>query len=109
MKFSKLQQFILVGCLRLKEKKILRREFLRIYENHKKMPQNKEATKIITKSLERLIKRNFIVGFGEITSQKIFIESVRLTRAGRQEVRKILDRRQRLPLKVKSLKSKVKS
>lgn len=107
MKLSKLQKFILLNCWYWKDKKTPRREFFKFYENCKKKPLVDDLTKIVTRSLERLIKKNLIVGFGEITSQKIFIDSVRLTRVGRQELAKFLDRRQKLPLKVKNQKSKV--
>lgn len=102
MKLSKLQQFILLECWRFKGKKVSRREFLKFYDGYERKPEKKEVVKIITKSLERLIKRNFIVGFGKITEEKIFIEAVCLTAFGKQEMRKIMNRQQKLPLKVRS-------
>jgi hypothetical protein len=55
----------------------------------------------ITSSLERLIKKGLIVGFGELTKEKTFINKIRLTREGRLAAKKLLGEQKRLPLKLK--------
>ena len=99
-KLSKLQKFILVQCRNLKKKEVPRREFLKFYFGAVKKPSKSDRHNIITKSLMRLIRKDLLVGFGEITQEKIFIERVRITRTGRREVRRILDKQQKLPLKM---------
>ncbi|MBU4332374.1 hypothetical protein KKD19_05360 [Patescibacteria group bacterium] len=105
MKLSKLQKYILLQCWYWKRKKAPRQELLKFYDSYKKRPSEEDMTNIITKSLVRLIKKNLVVGFGELTSQKTFIQSVRLTREGRKEVRRLLDRQQKLPLKIKKTRN----
>jgi hypothetical protein len=55
----------------------------------------------ITNSIERLIKKGLIVGFGEITKDKIFITKIRLTREGISVAKKALGEQRRLPFKAK--------
>lgn len=106
MKLSKLQKFILTVCHFSKQKKVPRQEFSKFYDFYKRKPKNEDIQNIITKSLNRLIKKDLLVGFGEVTRERIFISTVRLSRVGRREVRRVLDKQQRLPLRVKRQKSK---
>ena len=108
-KLSKLQKFILVQCRNLKKKEVQRREFLKFYLDAVKKPKKDDQQNIITKSLMRLIRKDLLVGFGEITKEKIFVERVRITRTGRREVRKILDKQQKLPLRLKKIRLSVSS
>ena len=101
MKLSKLQKFILIQCKNFRQKEVPRREFLVFYKDVKKKPSKEDQHNIITKSLMRLIRKDLLVGFGEITCEKIFVEKVRLTRAGRGEIKRLLDKQQKLPLKMK--------
>lgn len=101
MKLSKLQKFILIQCKDSRQNKVLRKDFLEYYKGLKKKPTCEDQQNIITKSLMRLIRKDLLVGFGEITKEKIYVSRVRLTRMGRKEVRRLLDRQQKLPLKVR--------
>lgn len=101
MRLSKLQKFILVQCWSLKKKETSRREFLKFYFDYKgKKPNEEDQQDIITKSLMRMIHRDLIVGLGRITGERVFVDRVKLTRLGRREVRRLLDKQQRLPLKM---------
>ena len=53
----------------------------------------------ITKSLERLIDKGLMIGYGRRTPEKWFIDEVQLTPAGRRAARITLGEQQRLPLK----------
>ena len=113
MRFSSLQQYIL---LKMSEKgtQMDRKFFRRFYETTnqtstssgqyvlgtKKIPDKKYQEKIITQSLERLIDRGFVTGFGKRTSEKWFITRVGLTSKGERAVEEIHSRRQKkLPLR----------
>ncbi|NQU77192.1 hypothetical protein HQ544_00690 [Candidatus Falkowbacteria bacterium] len=101
MKLSRLQKFILIRCKNFRQKVVPRREFLGFYSDTKIKPSKEDQHNIITKSLMRLIRKDMLVGFGEITREKIFVEKVRLTRMGTREVRRLLDKQQKLPLRLK--------
>jgi len=60
--------------------------------------------KIITKSIERLIKRDLVVGFGEITSERQFIKEIKITAKGRVAGKRLLGEQMRIPLKSQKLK-----
>lgn len=64
--------------------------------------------KIITQSIERLIKRDLVVGFGEITSEKQFIKEIKITSEGRRAAKKLLGEQMRIPLQIKKSKGKIK-
>jgi len=96
--FSPLQQYILGGCYLKKDNKINRDLFVDFYQDDSPvLPPAR--TKIITQSLERLIDRGFLVGYGVRTPRKWFIKEVRITRGGVKNWEKFLERKQkRLPL-----------
>lgn len=56
--------------------------------------------KIITKSLERLITKGLLTGYGHKTAEKWFTEDVSFTPAGRRIAKAIIAQQQRLPLKL---------
>ena len=65
-------------------------------------------TKIITSSIESLIDRELMTGYGVRTAHKWFIREVSLTDKGRRVARKLQGEQMRLPLGVvQSPKSKV--
>lgn len=97
MKLSKLQKYILVNSLG--GRKINRRKFNKFYHTQKKKPKAEIITKIITKSLERLIDKGLMVGYGERTQFKWFIKEIALTTYGRKLAKKLLGEQQKLPLK----------
>lgn len=55
--------------------------------------------KIVTRSLERLIDRELLIGFGRRTPHKWFIGSIKLTAKGKKIAKKLLG--EQLPLKLK--------
>lgn len=53
----------------------------------------------ITKTLERLIDKGLMVGYGVRTPKKWYIKEVRLTLMGRKTAKRLLGEQQKLPLK----------
>jgi len=95
--FSALQRQILQECHAGKKEGIDRKIFLTFYKN--KNIKKEDQSGIISKSLERLIDRGLLVGYGLRTPKKWFIKKVRLTRLGSKEWEKWLAGRQKkLPL-----------
>ncbi len=110
MVFSLLQKYILLLCLNTKDSKINRIKFRVFYDKQKSKPQNELQTKIITQSLERLINRELLIGYGIRTPHKWFIKEVKLTNKGRQEAKKLLGEQVKLPFKkFKLLKNQTKN
>lgn len=96
--FSPLQQYILGECYLRKDGKIDRDPFVDFYGDDSPV-ESPARTKIITQSLERLIDRGFLVGYGIRTPKKWFIKEVRITRLGIKQWEKFLERNQKkLPL-----------
>jgi len=94
---SPLQKFLLKECLDGAVTK--RSAFKKFYAKQKNVPKADDQQNAITKSLERLIDRGYLVGFGRRTPQKWFIESVRLTAAGRRLARSLLGTQQHIPFR----------
>ncbi|MCX6746418.1 MAG: hypothetical protein NTX00_05440 [Candidatus Parcubacteria bacterium] len=108
MRLSKLQKYILLQCFDNKNK-LDRKVLLGFYRVYKKKPSREIMVNSITSSLERLIKKGLIVGFGELTKEKTFINKIRLTIIGKKSAKKLLGEQKRLPLKLKTQKSKLKT
>ena len=111
MRLSKLQKYILLQCFDKKYSKLDRAGLVNFYNSYKKKPGSAKAglkkdiqINSITVSLDRLIKKGLLVGFGEITKEKIFIDKIRLTRLGRVVAKKLLGEQKKLPLKLKKKK-----
>lgn len=95
--FSALQEYILAECY-ARRVRVARRVFEEFYSERSPVKKNLRV-KIITCSLERLIDRGLLTGYGLRTPQKWFIEGVKITRAGIRVWQRNLARRQRrLPL-----------
>jgi len=62
---------------------------------------DEESVKVITRSIERLILKGLLIGYGHKTAEKLFIERVSLTPKGRKLGKAIAKDQQRLPLKLK--------
>lgn len=91
---SPLQVNILKECYENRGK-IQRKVFLRLYRDKK---IKTTPVKIITQSLERLIRRGYIIGYCVHKSDKCFIEQIKITTAGRHAYEGWWARRQnRLP------------
>jgi len=100
VRLSALQKFILLQCYYAKTKKVGREGFLSFYENNKKAKPELWA-KIITGSLESLIDRGFLLGYGIRTPRKWFLKEVSLTEAGKKAAKQLLGKQLSLPLKQK--------
>lgn len=96
MRLSPLQKFILKTCFDTKQS-LLRKNALKSYYSGKNLRKD-IIEKDITKSIERLIAREFLVGYGKKTAHKWFIHRIMLTPRGRQEAKKLFGRQQKLPL-----------
>ncbi len=94
--FSSLQQYILKECS--EGGKTERNIFGHFYGPESKVKRIGQV-KIITQSLERLIDRGYLVGYGIRTPKKWFIKEVRITRDGVKAWNDFLSRKQKkLPL-----------
>ncbi len=95
MRLSALQRYILRECYQSKQKLISRQPFTKFYP-----PKTSTTTVInsITASLERLIDKGLMIGFGRRTPEKWFIENVRLTPLGRRIAKQTFGQQQQLPL-----------
>ena len=98
MNLSGLQKYIILECYNARNGRIFRGSLANFYSQAKISPKKELLVKIITKSIERLIHRDLIVGFGEITSERQFIKEIKLTSKGRALARKLLGEQMRIPL-----------
>ncbi|MFA6391765.1 MAG: hypothetical protein WCW66_03375 [Patescibacteria group bacterium] len=96
MRVSQLQKYILLNLLQSKGRS-KRKQLLKFYEKKKNAPKSADQQGIITKSIERLIDKGLMIGYGRRTPKKWFIEEVQLTRKGRKETMKLLGEQQLLP------------
>lgn len=103
MKFSSLQKYILQQTY-LNKGRISRKRLEKFYEGKKKKPKKEDIVNIITKSIDRLIRKELLTGFGTKTAQKWFVKDIRLTPGGRKQARKLLGEQLTLPFKKKTLR-----
>ncbi|MFA6307560.1 MAG: hypothetical protein WCS88_00055 [Patescibacteria group bacterium] len=103
MKLSKLQKYILKKSLENNKNKISRNIFEKFYDNDKNAPIKKIRTNIISKSIERLIDKGLIVGFGEKTQYKLFINQIKLTTNGKKIAMTLFGKQTKLALKIKKI------
>ncbi len=96
MRLSALQRHVLKECAQSPKPRLARRIFTEYY---KRRPTPRSIAESITVSLERLIDKGFLIGFGRRTPKKWFIEEVKLTPRGRKMARQLLGQQQQLPLK----------
>ncbi len=101
MRLSNLQKFILRTILTRKQTRLDRSLFLQFYQKQQRVPTLSKQVKIITQSLERLIDKGLIVGFGHKTKEKYFIKEVKLTATGKKVARQLLGEQAPLPIKLK--------
>lgn len=93
MRLSALQRFILRECYQTRKPRLSRLPFEKFYSK-----RTTTATDNITVSLERLIDRGLLIGYGRRTPKKWFIEEVKLTPLGRRTARATYGQQQHLPL-----------
>lgn len=98
MRLSPLQQFILKKAYAARGR-VDRVVFLEYYNAVTQKPDSDAQTKIITKSLTRLIDKGLCTAYGHRTPEKWYIEQVEITRSGIHEAKKLFGQQQRLPLR----------
>lgn len=96
MRLSNLQKYILLQGFNQKGK-FSRNILNKFYDNRKNKPKKEDVVNIITKSLERLINKELLIGYGMRTTHKWFIEEIKLTYKGRKTAKKLLGEQQKLP------------
>ncbi len=107
MPFSPLQKYIIKQAGENTKNRLSRHVLAQYYSNKKKTQDPKLQTKIITKSLERLINQGYLVGFGQKTQHKLFITHIKLTLAGKKMAKKFSGQQAELPIfKTPRLKAK---
>ncbi len=98
MRLSFLQKFILRECYNRPGLRAERADLVKFYSGNK-APKKELRTKIITRSIESLIDKELLVGYGVRTPHKWFIKEIRLTGKGVKTGRKLLGEQLRLPLR----------
>lgn len=94
MHLSALQKYILEFCYAVKGKRRQRKGLERFYEEGKDRPSKKDAQHAVTRSLENLIDKELLVGYGVRTPYKWYMKEIRLTPKGRKIARDLLRSRQ---------------
>lgn len=95
---SPIQQYILLIC-RERSGQCSRRFIDSDYKASRSRARQENYKNIITQSIERLINRGLLTGYGTKTKEKLFIDKVKLTSAGRKFLAELLKKRQtKLPL-----------
>lgn len=101
MRLSLLQRYIVKESLKNRAASVSKKDFFKFYDGKKNKPKNKDLQNIVTKSLERLIAKEYLSAEGRKTSHKLFINTVRLTLKGKKLAKKLLGEQQILPLRLK--------
>ena len=96
MKFSNLQRYILKHAY-LNQGKLVKAMILKFYDKHKKKPKHDDMVNIITKSVDRLIKKELLVGHGIKTAKRWFVKEVRMTPKGKKWAKQIFGQQMKLP------------
>lgn len=92
MILSALQRFILRECYQYQKPRVPRQPFQKFY----RQPASVVNRDNITVSLERLIDRGLLIGFGRRTPKKWYIVDVKLTPLGRRIARSTFGKQQQL-------------
>lgn len=100
MKLSRLQKFILREASGAKVK-FKRNSLLKFYDKQKEPAKKEDQQQIISQSLESLIDKELIIGYGRRTPHKWFIEEIKLTAKGKRQARLLLGKQQALPLRLR--------
>lgn len=75
-----------------------RERLIDFYKTRKTAPRPSQQVKIISQSLERLIDREQLIGYGVRTPHKWYIKEIKLTPLGRKTAKKLMGEQQELPL-----------
>jgi hypothetical protein len=98
MKLSSLQKYILKRCAVSSAKTVSKSELVKYYDNLKSRPKPKDLVNDVAKSVERLIARDLVTGYGWKTAKKWYLTQVKLTPAGKKSARTLVGQ-QKLPFK----------
>ncbi|MFH0780057.1 MAG: hypothetical protein V1928_04360 [Parcubacteria group bacterium] len=98
MRLSPLQKFIVLQCLSRRGSRMDRAGLVRYYGDRKKPDRNLQ-TKIITRSIESLIDKELLTGYGVRTPHKWFIREIKLTKKGMRQGKKLIGEQMQLPFK----------
>jgi len=98
MRLSALQKYTLTQCYQARQQKLSRRVIDRYYQKQAETDPTDDMQSIITRSVERLIDKELLIGYGRRTAQKWFIDEIKLTARGRRLAKTLLGQQQRLPL-----------
>lgn len=104
MKLSQLQKYIMKASANGKSK-TKRAVLLKYYDKQEKSVKPADRPGILTKSIERLIDKGLMIGYGRRTPEKWFIDEVKLTPAGEKAARKLYGQQQTLPLGLRRKKT----
>ncbi len=104
MKLSALQKYILKQAFQAKDKAVSKVVLDKFYSDAKTKPKPKDLINIISRSVERLIKKELIIGYGWRTPHKWFITQVKLTPLGRVVAKSLFGVQQKLPFKNSKIK-----
>ncbi|MEK7653212.1 MAG: hypothetical protein AAB358_01920 [Patescibacteria group bacterium] len=104
MSLSALQKYILRRGLEGKKYSASKSILIKFYDSQKRRPKIDGQISIITKSVERLIKKGLIRGVGIKTAEKWFIKEIILTPLGKKKARELFGKQEKLPLMIKRSK-----
>jgi len=99
MRLSALQRYILRSCYDAKGNRRERKGLEEFYHIQPLRPSPKDAQDAVTKSLERLIDKELLVGYGVRTPHKWFIREIRLTPKGRKISKELVGWQAPLPFR----------
>lgn len=94
MAYSALQRYLLLECQSNRHGRLRHQNLVRFYDGAMHPPKKADQQNAVTKSLERLIDKGLMVGYGRRTPKKWFIEEVSLTPKGRKQAHKLLGEQQ---------------
>lgn len=98
---SRLQKYILRRGLEEKNRAVAKKTIVDFYEQ-KKRPKRTDQEGIIARSVERLIKRGLVKGYGVKTASKWFVQKIVLTSRGVKLAKVLSNRQQKLSFKIKT-------
>ena len=108
MRLSSLQRYILLACNDAKGQRRERRGLEQFYDGETERPSEKDVQNAVTRSLERLIDKELLIGYGVRTPHRWYIKEIRLPPKGRRVVKELLAANQtRLPLTMSRSRERV--
>lgn len=78
-----------------------RDRLIEFYGNIQKPPKSELQIKIISRSLESLIDKELMIGYGIRTAHKWFVKDIKLTNKGKKQAKRLLGEQMILPFKIR--------